>query len=178
MFVEQRLFSKRFYWQFDCKLDTPVKKLLPKVQIELKKVMKNSTKRLTFFPQILHLIYCKLVEKAREKRYLSKIFANVKKYTLKLITLTRLLWIESAKIFFSLCQSLREGTFSLSKTLNLEKLSFCEKIRSSLPKKSSSTEFDGSKITVVAGNFFRLNPRLNALQKASAQKLHFLPKDW
>ena len=178
MFVEQRRFSKRFYVQFDCRLDTPVKILLPKVQIELKKIMKNSTKRLTFFPQILHLIYCKLVENAREKRYLSKIFAKVKKYTLKLITLTRLLWIESAKSFFSLCQSLREGFFSLSKTLNLEKLSSCEKIRSSLPKKSSSTEFDGSIITVVAGNFFRLNPRLNALQKASAHKLHFLPKDW
>ena len=65
--------------------------------------------------------------------------------TLKLKTLTRLLWIELSKRFFSLCQSLREGTFSLSKTLKFEKLSFCEKIRSSLQKKYSSTEFDGSK---------------------------------
>ena len=49
------------------------------------------------------------------------------------------------KTFLPLCQSLREGTFSLSKTLKFEKLSFCEKIRSSLQKKYSSTEFDGSK---------------------------------
>ena len=48
-------------------------------------------------------------------------------------------------VFFSLCQSLREGSFSLSKTLNFEELSFCEKIRSSFPKKSSLQEFDGSK---------------------------------
>ena len=145
MIVEQRFFSKWSYVHLDCELDNPVKIFLPKDQIELKELRKNQQKGWLFLLKFFNRFFANLSLNAREKRYFSNTFANVEKCTLSLITLKRLLSIEFSKRFrFSLSKFARKN-FLLSKSLRFEKRSFCDKTRSFLPEKSSSTEFDGSK---------------------------------
>ena len=69
MFLEQWLFPKWSNINFDCKLDTPGKKVLPEVQIELKKLGKIQL-RADFFPQIFQPVYCKLVVECKTKEIL------------------------------------------------------------------------------------------------------------
>ena len=158
---------------------TPLLKIFsPRFRISQKSKEKFKI-RMTFLTQIFHLVYYKLAVERKRKKIPLEHLRKCEKMHFKIIYVDRIALKRFFITFFCLCQSLREGTFPLSKTIKFEELSFYEKIRSSIPETSSSTEFDGSKKTAVAGYLFCFCSHVrNALQKSSAKKLHFLPKDW
>ena len=116
-FVEQRLFSKCSNVHFDCKLDTPAEKFLRKVQNELKKNKKNSTKKLIYFLSIFSFGLLQTCHRMQEKRDTSRAPLQMWKVALENHWRWRD-WSEKIfqNVFFSRCKILRERSFSLSKT--------------------------------------------------------------
>ena len=107
-----KTFLKSSNVHFDCSLDTPAKKFLPKVQNQSKNRRKVQ-KKTDFFTQNFHLVYYELALERKRKEYFSNTFANEKKCTLKPLTMTWLLWNEFSKRFsFTLSKFARKKFFS------------------------------------------------------------------
>ena len=175
-FVERRLFSKCSNVHFDRKPDTPARKFLPKVQNELKRLRKILQKD-WHFPSIFSSGLLQTCGRMQEKKDTSRTRKCEKLY-FKIINVDGIALKRFSKtFFFHVVKFCEKEFFHFRKLKGFKNCLFAETYAPNFLKINFNRIWRLKKQPWYLVIFLFLHPCLKALQKSSAQKLHFSQKD-